>query len=476
MSFVFNPITGKLDLATKIGDPIGGTNKSILFVDSSGQLAQDNPDFIYDSSTKILTANQYKILTPSSANYIQLMSYDNAGNTNGINRAGLYTETGVIIADYDRSSSAARLGSSLLVASSQTTMSSNTLRCPNMNTGATRALVIASNGFVTASTIDLTSATQVTGILPVANGGTNAGAFTSGSVVFAGAGGTYTEDNSNFSYNSTTKTLSLSGSGTFNKTNGSNNFTLGGSSASGTTDNIEVKDTVSSGGYTQFGIWGAATNTNTYYVVRQSTNLSRFFYGLDSGGVGRINCEGGPITLFQGNFPGTQVAKFSTSGNVINETGADIDFRVEGDTDQNLVFVDASTDRVGIGNATPSYKLDVTGQARFTNGIVERTNTVTSSATPSINTDTTDIFTITALAAAITSMSTNLSGTPVNGQKLTIRILDNGTARAITWGASFASRGATLPTTTVISKYLYVGLIYNSTTSTWDCVATAQEA
>ena len=82
-----------------------------------------------------------------------------------------------------------------------------------------------------------------------------------------------------------------------------------------------------------------------------------------------------------------------------------------------------------------------------------RTNTVASHATPSINTDTTDIFTITAQAEAITSMTTNLSGTPVNGQKLIIRIKDNGTARAITWGASFASRGATLPTTTVLGKY-----------------------
>jgi hypothetical protein len=85
------------------------------------------------------------------------------------------------------------------------------------------------------------------------------------------------------------------------------------------------------------------------------------------------------------------------------------------------------------------------------------------------------VFTITALAAAITSMTSGLTGTPHPGQKLIIRILDNGTARAITWGSSFASRGATLPTTTTLSKYLYVGLIYNSTTSTWDCVAVSQE-
>jgi len=105
-----------------------------------------------------------------------------------------------------------------------------------------------------------------------------------------------------------------------------------------------------------------------------------------------------------------------------------------------------------------------------------RTTTETSSATPTINTDNIDIHTITAQAEAITSMTTNLSGTPVNGQKLIIRIKDDGTARAITWGASFASRGATLPTTTVLGKYHHIGLIYNSTATIWDCVAAVVEA
>jgi hypothetical protein len=104
-----------------------------------------------------------------------------------------------------------------------------------------------------------------------------------------------------------------------------------------------------------------------------------------------------------------------------------------------------------------------------------RTTTEASSATPTINTDNTDIHTITALATAITSMSSGLSGTPSNGHKLIVRILDNGTARAITWGASFASRGATLPTTTVAGKYQYDGFIWNSTTSTWDCLMSEDE-
>jgi len=82
----------------------------------------------------------------------------------------------------------------------------------------------------------------------------------------------------------------------------------------------------------------------------------------------------------------------------------------------------------------------------------KRVVTTTQSATPAINSDNGDIFQITALAQAITSMTTNLTGTPVEGQMMMIQITDSGTARAITWGASFVSgASATLPTTTVIS-------------------------
>lgn len=113
----------------------------------------------------------------------------------------------------------------------------------------------------------------------------------------------------------------------------------------------------------------------------------------------------------------------------------------------------------------------------FTNTrVTPRVGTTTSSATPTINTDSYDMFTITALAAAITSFTTNLSGTPTAGQKLIIRIKDNGTARAIAWGASFASRGGTLPTTTVLGKTHYIGLIWNEVASTWDCVSAIVEA
>ncbi len=60
--------------------------------------------------------------------------------------------------------------------------------------------------------------------------------------------------------------------------------------------------------------------------------------------------------LFQ-NIPAASFA----GANVFNDAGADVDQRIEGDTDANLVFVDASTDRVGIGTATPTAKLQVNG-------------------------------------------------------------------------------------------------------------------
>lgn len=64
-----------------------------------------------------------------------------------------------------------------------------------------------SKALVSASTVNLTS--EVTGVLPVANGGTNATAFTAGSIVFAGTSGTYKEDNANFFWDDTNNRLGI---------------------------------------------------------------------------------------------------------------------------------------------------------------------------------------------------------------------------------------------------------------------------
>ena len=61
---------------------------------------------------------------------------------------------------------------------------------------------------------------------------------------------------------------------------------------------------------------------------------------------------------------------------IINEDGDDYDTRIEGDTDANLIMVDASTDRVGIGVAAPTVKLDVNGNTKIT-GDLTVTGTIT---------------------------------------------------------------------------------------------------
>jgi hypothetical protein len=66
----------------------------------------------------------------------------------------------------------------------------------------------------------------------------------------------------------------------------------------------------------------------------------------------------------------TPTATLDVDGSAIfNESHAAVDFRVEGDTEANLLFVDGSADMVGIGTATPSAKLDLVGDAEINGAI-----------------------------------------------------------------------------------------------------------
>ena len=62
---------------------------------------------------------------------------------------------------------------------------------------------------------------------------------------------------------------------------------------------------------------------------------------------------------------GSNRLQLLSSETVINQAGASVDFRVEGDTASNLLLCDASTDRVGINTSSPQHQLDVTGMGRF---------------------------------------------------------------------------------------------------------------
>lgn len=64
---------------------------------------------------------------------------------------------------------------------------------------------------------------------------------------------------------------------------------------------------------------------------------------------------------------------------VFNESGADKDFRIEGDTNQNLFFVDASADKIGVGTSSPAKMIHTQSPTASitTANLIENTHTDT---------------------------------------------------------------------------------------------------
>ena len=109
--------------------------------------------------------------------------------------------------------------------------------------------------------------------------------------------------------------------------------------------------------------------------------------------------------------------------------------------------------------------------------VTRRVVSTAQGATPSINSDNGDVFSITGLNTAITSLTTNLTGTPTANQMMLIEITDDGTGRGITHGASFASTStSTLATTTVANKKLMELFMWSTALSKWELMDVRQSA
>ena len=113
-----------------------------------------------------------------------------------------------------------------------------------------------------------------------------------------------------------------------------------------------------------------------------------------------------------------------------------------------------STTTITIGSTAAPGVVTINGSVQ---GLSAST---TSAATITPTAGRTNQYTVTALA--VTASIAAPSGTPVDGQKLMIRIKDNGTAQSISFvgtSGGYRAVGVTLPTTTVVSKVLYIGCI-----------------
>ena len=142
---------------------------------------------------------------------------------------------------------------------------------------------------------------------------------------------------------------------------------------------------------------------------------------------------------------------------------------------QQQAILDALLLTVTTDGALDTTKVvDLTTAQTLTNKRIEpRIVTATSYTTDtgiSLTVATADIFQVTAQAGAL--KFNNPGGTPVNGQKLIVRIKDDGTAQALTYDTQFrASSDLALPTTTVLGKTLYMGFMFNATDTRWDLLA-----
>ena len=99
-------------------------------------------------------------------------------------------------------------------------------------------------------------------------------------------------------------------------------------------------------------------NTGTGTAVVQSSHALMYSNGtfvkdVFASGINNLVCKGTLSVAGAVSLDGGAVT--------INESSADVDFRVESNGNANAIFVDGGNDRVGILNGSPSVALDVTG-------------------------------------------------------------------------------------------------------------------
>jgi len=248
-----------------------------------------------------------------------------------------------------------------------------------------------------------------------------------------------------------------------------NTLTWTGTIASGTTWNGNVISVL-------YGGTGAATLTG--YVKGSGTSAltaSATIPNTDISGLGTISTQAANSVAITGG-----AINSTTVGATTASTGA-------------FTTLSASSTVSGTGFSTylaspPAIGGSAAAAGTFTT-LTATTNINSTRINPRIGTttgaaagitptgDTSDQYNVTAAGVNLTINAP--SGTPVNGQKLTLRIVDNGTARTLTWtvtSGAYRVVGTTLPTTTVANKTIYVGCIYNAEAIFWDVVAVTQQA
>lgn len=218
------------------------------------------------------------------------------------------------------------------------------------------------------------------------------------------------------------------------------------------------------------------TNKQIVYRVLPITNQAAPTIDTDTCDIVSITGQAQAITSMTTNLSGTPFF------------GQTIEFQItDNGTSQAITWGNkfSSTATCSLPVATtPSTMMRLLFQWNYANGwwdcisaplttlvgvrIQKRVSSVAWSATPAINTDAIDVVNMSTVTGAITSMSTNLTGTPNDGDRFELRMIDNGTTHAITWGAKFSAvSGIALPSTTTTSDLMIMEFEWVSSTGLW---------
>lgn len=225
-------------------------------------------------------------------------------------------------------------------------------------------------------------------------------------------------------------------------------ITIGTYGGSGT--NNDVRIAAASWFISGNGVYSTSVNSDFNDIALSASGQQRYvgFFGNASSAIVKVEGTEGTIA----SYPDTP-ANTCPIGYVLVTDGA----VGSGEEPSTVNFADIG------GNASDNASL-----AAYVKN--PRVTSVASSATPTPDIDTTDQYNITALAVGATFGAP--TGTVAPGKKLIIRIKDNGTARALSFNAIYrASSDLALPTTTTVSKTMYLGFVYNSTDTKWDLIA-----
>lgn len=322
------------------------------------------------------------------------------------------------------------------------TLAGNALKVLRVNAGET-ALEYATVGSGTVTSVSVVTANGVSGSVATATT-TPAITITLGAITPTSVNGL---------------TITANGTNTLNITAGKSLIVTQSLTLSGTDSTVMTFPTTSATiARTDAANTFVGASTASAWVLTSPTITTKISPTSDDGApLGDTTHNFSDLFLASGaviNYANSNVVLTHTSGVLTLGTG-------------NLIITTA-------GTASGSVVTTDGTQTQTNKRINPRVGTVADAATITPTGDASDLYTVTALAQAATIAAP--SGTPVNGQKLIIRLLDNGTARALTWDGIYAVIGVTLPTTTVLSKYTYVGCIYNSASSKWDVVAVTTQA